>query len=172
MGIDPNHPDVLRMLAEGSAVDTTPNRTKRPTTPAGGRRRTVDQQPPAPPPSPWFNLKVGVPGLVTAGEANIRGKARAEVRRKREVKAAIAAALPTITPPPALPVVVTLTRVGTGTRPLDDDNLRRALKAVRDVVAGWLGADDADPRIRWRYRERRDYTPAVVIEVRTPGTRS
>ena len=38
------------------------------------------------------------------------------------------------------PLVVTLTRVGV--RTLDDDNLRGALKAVRDAVARWVGVDD------------------------------
>lgn len=166
MGFDANDPGVLRALADGSAVDTTPNRTPVPLPPP--KKGSAARQPPPPLPPPWFNLTVGVPGLVTVSEANEGGKRRAEIRRKGEVKAAIADALPGISPPLPLPLVVTLTRVGTGTKPLDDDNLRRALKAVRDVVARWLGADDGDRRIRWRYRQRRDYKPAVVIEVRTP----
>lgn len=48
-------------------------------------------------------------------------------------------------------VVVELVRVG---RRLDDDNLRGALKAVRDGVADWLGWDDGDPRYEWRYAQR------------------
>lgn len=32
---------------------------------------------------------------------------------------------------------------------LDDDNLARACKAVRDEVAAWLGVDDRDPRVTW-----------------------
>ena len=44
---------------------------------------------------------------------------------------------------------VTLTRIFVGT--LDDDNLRGALKGVRDEVAAWIGLDDRDARIRWVY---------------------
>jgi len=38
-------------------------------------------------------------------------------------------------------------------RGLDDDNLRAALKGVRDEIARWLGVDDRDPRVRWDYAE-------------------
>lgn len=117
-------------------------------------------------PPPKVRVVVEVPGLVTVSEANAGGKLRAAVKRKTAVKAAVLAALPRLVIPLGLPVVVRLTRVGTGHRPLDDDNLRRALKSVRDVVAGWLQVDDADPRVKFRYAERRGYSPAVVIDVR------
>lgn len=65
----------------------------------------------------------------------------------------------------ALPCVVTLTRIAP--RELDDDNLRGALKSVRDGVAARLGVDDRDPRVRWEYTQRkagvREY--AVVVEI-------
>lgn len=38
---------------------------------------------------------------------------------------------------------------------LDDDNLRSALKAVRDGIAEKLGIDDRDPRVEWRYGQRK-----------------
>jgi hypothetical protein len=60
---------------------------------------------------------------------------------------------------PALPVRITLTRVAP--RKLDDDNLRGALKAVRDGVADWLELDDADERIEWCYAQRRAERPRV-----------
>jgi hypothetical protein len=48
--------------------------------------------------------------------------------------------------------IVRLTRLmGPRGRMLDDDNLRSALKSVRDAVAEWLRADDADARITWVY---------------------
>lgn len=74
---------------------------------------------------------------------------------------------------PTLPVVVTLTRVG---RKLDaHDGLRAALKPVVDEVAAWLGADDADPRIQWVYRQRTwaesrlsgASRPAVLLQIET-----
>ena len=63
------------------------------------------------------------------------------------------------------PVVVTFTRIAP--RPLDDDNLRSALKAVRDGVADWLGVPDNDPRIRWEYRQERQASKfyAVAVEI-------
>lgn len=50
-------------------------------------------------------------------------------------------------------LAVTLTRLAP--RRLDSDNLQRALKAVRDGVADALGVDDGDPRIEWRYGQRK-----------------
>jgi hypothetical protein len=49
-------------------------------------------------------------------------------------------------------LVVTLTRLGAVA--IDDDNLRGALKHVRDEVAAWLKLDDASPLVRWRYAQR------------------
>lgn len=82
-------------------------------------------------------------------------------RRKRErAQAALVA------PAAALPCVVVLTRLSAGT--LDDDNLRGALKAVRDGVADKLGVADNDPRVEWRYGQARCKRGefGVAIEVR------
>ena len=49
-------------------------------------------------------------------------------------------------------LTVTLTRLSE--RYLDDDNVRGALKAVRDEVAAWLGVDDRDPRVTWAYAQQ------------------
>jgi hypothetical protein len=64
---------------------------------------------------------------------------------------------------PQLPCVVMLVRHGPAKRLLDDDNLRGALKAVRDEVARWLGVDDADARVRWAYAQARDKQWGVAI---------
>lgn len=61
--------------------------------------------------------------------------------------------------------VVTLTRISP--RMLDDDNLRPALKAVRDGIADALQIDDRDPRVQWRYDQRNGAVQAV--EVRMEG---
>lgn len=53
--------------------------------------------------------------------------------------------------------VVTLTRIAP--RKLDSDNLARAFKACRDQVAKWLGVDDGDERIQYRYAQRPPTTP-------------
>jgi hypothetical protein len=69
-------------------------------------------------------------------------------RRKRERHAAFA-----LCPPAPLPCVVRLTRLSAGT--LDDDNLRGALKGVRDGCADRLGVADNDSRIRFEYAQDR-----------------
>lgn len=53
--------------------------------------------------------------------------------------------------PPALPVTVTMTRIGM--RTLDTDNLSGGCKAARDGIADWLGVDDADPGVTWVYAQ-------------------
>lgn len=68
-----------------------------------------------------------------------------------------------------LPIVVTMTRHSAGK--LDDDNLRGALKAVRDGVALAYRVDDADRRIEWRYDQakcaRGEHFVTITIEGRT-----
>lgn len=62
---------------------------------------------------------------------------------------------------------VRLTRLSPGE--LDDDNLRGALKAVRDQVADELKVDDKDPRVEWFYAQRRSPEYAVEIAVTLIG---
>lgn len=57
-----------------------------------------------------------------------------------------------------------ITRVGPGT--LDDDNLARSAKAVRDELAAALGADDRDPRITWHYAQRKAKRASVDVVIR------
>lgn len=74
----------------------------------------------------------------------------------------------TLTPQHPLPVVVTLTRYSAGT--LDDDNLRSALKAVRDGIAERLGVPDNDPRVEWRYAQAKAKRGDFGVQVRlTPA---
>lgn len=79
--------------------------------------------------------------------------------------------------PPPLPVVVTLVRVAP--LPLDDDNLARALKGIRDEVACWICAvviqkgkrkgqvtgNDRDPRVTWRVAQRRGKPGEYAVEI-------
>lgn len=53
--------------------------------------------------------------------------------------------------PPALPVTVTMTRIGA--RTLDTDNLAGGCKAARDGIADWLGVDDANSGVTWLYAQ-------------------
>lgn len=67
---------------------------------------------------------------------------------------------------PAGRCVVTLVRIAP--RPLDDDNLCAAFKAVRDGVADWLGVKDNSPLVKWNYRQERgrpkEYEALIVVE--------
>jgi hypothetical protein len=117
---------------------------------------------PAPKPSGRLALTVVISPLRLASEANAGGTRRAAIARKTAVKAAVAGAMPAMTFP--LPAMVTLTRLGG--KSLDGDNLQRSMKAVRDMVAEWLGVDDADKRIRWRYRQRPAWRMGCRIQVR------
>ena len=130
--------------------------------------RITSAKPKRPPQTapPRLLLEVDIP-VRTVSEANTGGRIRAKCARKREAKDATSAALPRLADPLPLPVVVTLTRCGPGK--LDDDNLRSALKTVRDTVAVWLGCDDADPRIKWRYRQRAAWVPFVRIRISHRG---
>ena len=71
---------------------------------------------------------------------------------------------------PAPPCTITLTRVAP--RVLDDDNLASGFKAFRDGVADWLGIDDGDKRLTWRYAQRKgkpkEYAAEVLIETAMP----
>ena len=65
-------------------------------------------------------------------------------------------------------LVVTLARIAL--RTLDCDNLAAALKSVRDGVADALGLkSDADPRVAWRYCQRRGMPGEYAVEVRIEG---
>lgn len=60
--------------------------------------------------------------------------------------------------------VVTLARIAPCA--LDDDNLRAAAKSVRDGVADWLGIDDGDERIEWRYAQERGKPKEYACRIR------
>lgn len=135
----------------------------------GGRAGTNETVPP-PSPRPQFP-RIPVSGIPSSATYRIplrtgRGENNREhwsvrQRRVREERWVVGIVL-NPKPRPSLPVQVLLTRVSPGRRRLDDDNLRGSLKAVRDEIARWLGVDDADPRVRWSYRECRGSWGVVV----------
>lgn len=90
----------------------------------------------------------------------VRAK-RVERERRTTTEAWIAAG----SVAPTWPTVVTLTRISP--RLLDSgDNLPSAMKAPRDALAKAWGIDDRDPRVEWRYAQRKGppKTYAVVVE--------
>ena len=95
-------------------------------------------------------------------------KSAALAKRQRQ---AVEAVLFGSAPPPA-PWVVTMTRASAGS--LDDDNLRPAMKHIRDQIAVWLlsgkpGENDDSPLIEWHYRQRpgKRNQPCVDISIVT-----
>lgn len=89
--------------------------------------------------------------LLTVSMLNKREHFRVTAKRKKQHRETVRLMLNGKTPP-ALPVIVTLTRVSAGT--LDaHDNLPSSMKNIVDEIAAWLGIDDADPRVSWRYAQ-------------------
>lgn len=90
--------------------------------------------------------------LATKSEANCRDHWRVKARRAKEQRAVLRMAVSARLAGLATPFRVAMTRA-TARRPLDDDNLRSALKACRDGVADALGIDDGDPCVSWEYAQ-------------------
>lgn len=106
-------------------------------------------------------VRMAVLPLKIVSVSNLREHHHARARRSRAHRGAASA----IGVLPALPVVVTLSRIAP--RQLDDDNLRTAFKALRDGIAARYGIPDNDPRIRWEYGQERgrpkEYAARVTI---------
>jgi hypothetical protein len=92
--------------------------------------------------------------------SNLREHWGAKAKRVDAQKRHTRARCPAWTDGPLL--VVRLTRVAP--RSLDDDNLRGALKSVRDAVASWLKVDDASPLVRWEYAQEKGAEPCIRVE--------
>lgn len=126
--------------------------------------------------------------LETKSEANQRFASRAGMFAKSErvkaqrsaVKQVLASTFGAHVPPlhvvlgnVATPnrIEVRLVRLAPGL--LDDDNLRGALKAVRDAVAAWIGIDDRNPIASWAYDQTRApqhvYRVRIEVEDLAPG---
>lgn len=50
-------------------------------------------------------------------------------------------------------------------RALDDDNLARSAKSLRDGIADALGVDDRDERVVWLVDQAKAKVPSVLIEI-------
>lgn len=85
---------------------------------------------------------------------------RAEIQREALARAIENADLGNHTPP--LPLTVTWSR--TGKQSLDDDNLSRAFKSLRDALAKWLSIDDGAPCVSWRYTQATG-EPGVTVTI-------
>jgi hypothetical protein len=111
--------------------------------------------------APLFRVEVP---LKTVSALNAREHYMARSRRVKAEREAIAWKLGARRAELALPVVVTLQRCAPSSG-LDSDNLLSSLKGCRDQVAKWLGVDDRDPRVEWRYAQGRTLDYRVIVEV-------
>jgi len=134
-------------------------------------------------------LKIFVPVRLIS-EANAAGSVRGQINRKKLQKNATVAAFidagcPVegiikmrggqnrltckLVSPPEFPLVVTMTRIAP--RELDDDNLVRSFKTVRDKIADLLNIDDRDKRVTWVVAQRRGAAKQYAFEVIIDGRR-
>uniref|UniRef100_C5CJN6 Uncharacterized protein n=1 Tax=Variovorax paradoxus (strain S110) TaxID=543728 RepID=C5CJN6_VARPS len=107
-------------------------------------------------------MKVSIP-VRTVSTANAREHWRRVAERARHQRSTARMVFRIAKAEPVLPCTVLLTRVAP--RALDDDNLRGALKSVRDGVADWLGIDDRDPRVKWDYGQRKGPVKFYAVDV-------
>ena len=106
-----------------------------------------------------FVVPIKLPSL-----PNMRLHWRALAKLKKEQRAATAAAMNGLELPP-LPLVVTITRVGS--RKLDSDNLAASAKYVRDQIADRVGEDDGSDMYTWNYAQERGKEYCVLVEIVT-----
>lgn len=117
---------------------------------------------------PSWAVELALPCRVVS-EANTRGHWSVGLKRVKAQKEAFALAwmstpLMWFRPGWAIgwfPMCVTMIHYGPE---MDDDNLRRAFKAIRDKAAQVIGLDDGDPRVRWEYRQERG-EPGVRVRI-------
>lgn len=109
--------------------------------------------------------------LVVRSSANLREHWSARHRRVAAERAAVGVAFSCANLPSAPDfsrgAAVTLTRLGG--RRWDDDNNVSGLKGCRDAVAKWLGCDDADPRVGWKYDQKPGGGRGVEITITGEG---
>ena len=107
-----------------------------------------------------FRRTVDIPGLRTESESNPKraGNWWEHSKRAKHQRGTVLVVLGASVGRRAIPsgpLDVTLARIAPSAG-LDDDNLRPALKAVRDGVADFLGlSSDRDPRVAWHYLQER-----------------
>ena len=99
-------------------------------------------------------MKLEIPGLQTRGGMNAREHHMARARRVKSERATVGWWLRGLQKP-ALPLLVTLTRIAPSSG-LDDDNLASAAKSCRDSFAEWIGVDDKHRDVvRYEYAQER-----------------
>ncbi len=111
---------------------------------------------------PGFAITFEAP-IKLVSEANTHDGLKAELRRKAAVKRAMHQVLTSLPRVVILPCTVTMIRFGP--KELDSDNLDNAFKAVRDMIAEWVGVDDADKRYTWRFAQKSGKAHKVRVTI-------
>lgn len=96
----------------------------------------------------------------TVSESNAHEHWRVRQKRAKEQRA-FAKMFVAGSPRLPMPIMAKLSRVSP--RLLDDDNLRGALKHVRDGIADAYGVDDRGPSIKWEYDQRKGKEAGVEV---------
>lgn len=95
-----------------------------------------------------------IPGMQTRSGLNVREHHHARAKRVKSERATVGWFLRGQVKP-ALPCVITLTRIAPS-RGLDVfDNLPSSMKGAVDAIAEWLGVDDKDPAVTYRAQQER-----------------
>ena len=114
-------------------------------------------------------IDVTIPGLRLVSEANARGSWHGGASRAAKQRSVVALVFRTLRC--AIPCNVRIVRIAPSR--LDDDNLARAAKAVRDQLAEWLGVDDRDERVSWTVAQAkgavREYAVRVIVRPWSPS---
>ena len=100
--------------------------------------------------------------IKTVSVSNIREHWAKRAKRAKEHRSA-AFLLTAKMSPKRIPKCIALVRIAP--RKLDDDNLRGALKAVRDGVADRLQINDNDPRVKWSYHQVKGEPLQYAVDV-------
>jgi hypothetical protein len=91
--------------------------------------------------------------IKTVSTLNTREHFRVAAKRKALQRAQTRRVVEKL-PTPQTPAIVCLTRHSAGS--LDaHDNLPSAFKHIVDELADWMGVDDGDGRVQWRYEQER-----------------
>jgi hypothetical protein len=86
-------------------------------------------------------------------------------KRVKKIRSETYLCLRSIKTKPVLPCTVMMCRLANSTGLDPHDNLPGSLKPFSDGVADWLGIDDRDPRITWKFSQRRGKLFGVEITV-------
>ena len=111
-----------------------------------------------------------IPGLeLKSSNHDLRGTTRQgmfgrSARAKKQRDMACLACRGRFGKAPVPPLVITITRIGP--RELDSDNLAGSAKHVRDGIADWLGINDRDKRLQWRYEQEKQGKGVYGVRIR------